>query len=76
MFFFLLEEYDLCHKSRNTKQGGGVAFFISSIINYTIEYNHVMNKIASVIKIMKQCLKYALKTCLMIISYLLFIIKL
>ena len=35
---FQLEGYDLCHKNENrvAKHGGGVAFFIKSIINYTI----------------------------------------
>ena len=31
-----LEGYYFCHKNRVAKQGGGVAFFIKSIINYTI----------------------------------------
>ena len=33
---FQLEGYDFYHKNRVTKHGGGVAFFIKSIINYTI----------------------------------------
>ena len=33
---FHLEGYDFCHKNRVAKHGGGVAFFIKSIINYTI----------------------------------------
>ena len=33
---FQLEGYDFCHKNRVAKHGGGVAFFITSIINYTI----------------------------------------
>ena len=33
---FQLAGYDLCNKNRVAKHGGGVAFFIRSIINYTI----------------------------------------
>ena len=33
---FQLEGYDLCNKNRVAKHGGGVAFFIRSINNYTI----------------------------------------
>ena len=33
---FQLEGYDLCHKNRVAKHGGGVALFIKSIIYYTI----------------------------------------
>ena len=31
-----MEGYDLCHKNRVARHGAGVAFFIKSIINYTI----------------------------------------
>ena len=31
-----MEGYDFCHKNRVARHGGGVAFFIKSIINYTI----------------------------------------
>ena len=33
---FQLEGHDLCHKNRVAKHGGGVAFFIKSIISYMI----------------------------------------
>ena len=33
---FQLEGYDFCNKNKVAKHGGGVAFFIRSIINYTI----------------------------------------
>ena len=32
--FFHLEWYDVCHRNRNTKQGGGVLFFIKRNIKY------------------------------------------